>query len=131
MKKKSIKIIPIRNLMNNMNQNLFYNNTINTAFKNNSKRKFSNNDIIYKRKGSNTDNISSGKNSAKSVEKAYLANQINLLKNKNTHINMINNQNKNQNYISKNLNVDDKMKMKINGKLFMIKKHLGKYILEQ
>ena len=131
MKKKSIKIIPIRNLMNNMNQNIFYNNTINTAFKNNSKRKFSNNDIIYKRKGSNTDNISSGKNSAKSVEKAYLANQINLLKNKNTHINMINNQNKNQNYISKNLNVDDKMKMKINGKLFMIKKHLGKYILEQ
>ena len=119
-KKNSIKIIPIRNLLNNQNQNLLYNNSINSAFKNKSKRKLSNNDIIYKRKGSNTDSITNGKNNAKSIEKTYKTYKTNIFKNQN------------QNCISKKLNYEnDQMKMKINGKLFMIKKHLGKYILEQ
>ena len=119
-KKNSIKIIPIRNLLNNQNQNLLYNNSINSAFKNESKRKFSNNDIIYKRKGSNADSITNGKNNAKSIEKTYKAYKTNIFKNQN------------QNCINKKLNYEnDQMKMKINGKLFMIKKHLGKYILEQ
>ena len=119
-KKNSIKIIPIRNLLNNQNQNLLYNNSINSAFKNKSKRKFSNNDIIYKRKGSNADSITNGKNNAKSIEKTYKTYKTNIFKNQN------------QNCINKKLNYEnDQMKMKINGKLFMIKKHLGKYILEQ
>ena len=119
-KKNSIKIIPIRNLLNNQNQNLLYNNSINSAFKNKSKRKFSNNDIIYKRKGSNADNITNGKNNDKNIEKTYKTYKTNIFKNPN------------QNCISKKVNLEnDQMKMKINGKLFMIKKHLGKYILEQ
>ena len=108
-----------------------YNHTINSAYKNKTKQKFSNYDIEYKRKGFDTDNIINGKINAKNVEKAYKGNKNIILKNKNIYINinMINN-NQNQKYIIKKLNFN-KDKMKVNGKLFMIKKHLGKYILEQ
>ena len=126
LKRKSIKIIPIRNLMNN--QSLVNKTMYNSKFKdksviNKSIRKNSNMDIDYKKKDSNK--------SLKSVEKLQKnvtfqpKDKIINYKLNNINCNHINNKNNNNN------NNDDKKKIKINGKLFMLKKNLGKYLLEQ
>ena len=126
LKRKSIKIIPIRNLMNN--QSLVNKTMYNSKFKdksviNKSIRKNSNMDIDYKKKDSNK--------SLKSVEKLQKnvtfqpKEKIINYKLNNINCNHINNKNNNNN------NNDDKKKIKINGKLFMLKKNLGKYLLEQ
>ena len=112
-KKNPMKIIPIRNLMNNA---IYRNQTIN-------KNKRKNSDVNSIRKNSNS--ITS--NSTKSVEKLYKKHKTIYLKDKNLNINI----NKHKNCIGKINNDIDKNRIKINGKLFMIKKNLGKYILEQ
>ena len=112
-KKNPMKIIPIRNLMNNAT---YRNQTIN-------KNKRKNSDVNSIRKNSNS--ITS--NSTKSVEKLYKKHKTIYLKDKNLNINI----NKHKNCIGKINNDIDKNRIKINGKLFMIKKNLGKYILEQ
>ena len=112
-KKNPMKIIPIRNLMNNA---IYRNQTIN-------KNKRKNSDVNSIRKNSNS--ITS--NSTKSVEKLYKKHKTICLKDKNLNINI----NKHKNCIGKINNDIDKNRIKINGKLFMIKKNLGKYILEQ
>ena len=126
LKRKSIKIIPIRNLMNN--QSLVNKTMYNSKFKdksviNKSIRKNSNMDIDYKKKDSNK--------SLKSVEKLQKnvtfqpKDKIINYKLNNINCNRVGNKNNNNN------NNDDKKKIKINGKLFMLKKNLGKYLLEQ
>ena len=124
LKKNSITIIPIRNLMNN--QSLFYKTMYNSGFTdksliNKSLRKYSN----LEKKDSNKsieDN-----NSIKSVEK--LKNKTIKEKGKNNTNNM--NNIKCQNVIYKKISNDEKKTIKINGKIFKIKKNLGKYLLEQ
>jgi hypothetical protein len=103
--KNSIQIIPIRNLINS--QNLFYK----TSSKKNCKY-----EPIYKRKYSN--NVLNDKNKIKSEEKILIKNKIN------PHLS--------KNKINKNIIKDnDKKKMKINGKFVLLKKNIGKYLLEQ
>ena len=103
--KNSIQIIPIRNLINS--QNLFYK----TSSKKNCKY-----EPIYKRKYSN--NVLNDKNKIKSEEKILIKNKIN------PHLS--------KNKIKKNIIKDnDKKKMKINGKFVLLKKNIGKYLLEQ
>jgi hypothetical protein len=108
------------------NQSLVNKTMYNSKFKDKSVinkyiRKNSNLDIDYKKKDSNK--------SLKSVEKLQKnatfqpKDKIINYKLNNINCNHINNNNKNNN--------DDKKKIKINGKLFMLKKNLGKYLLEQ
>ena len=115
-RKKSIQIIPIRNLINS--QNSFY-KTINKSTKKNS-----NYEHIYKRKYSH--NIGNNKNNNKSVEKIPIKNKVGIKKDNKINL-YLNQNNGNINIINDNC----KKKMKINGKLFMLKKNLGKYLLEQ
>ena len=124
LKKNSIKIIPIRNLINN--QSLFYKTMYNSGFRdksliNKSLRKYSN--LEKKDSQSIEDN-----NSIKNVEK-FIKNKTINQKDKN-----INNKMNNiyyQNVIDKKISNDEKKTIKINGKLFKLKKNLGKYLLEQ
>ena len=127
-KKNTIKIIPIRNLINN--QNSFYKTMYNSGFGDKSVfkkslRKSSNAELSYKRKNSNT--ITNDNNSTKSAEKLYKKNKNLIQRNKNIYLNI----NCKTGMPIKNNNENEKKKLKINGKFFVVKKNLGKYLLEQ
>ena len=118
-KKNSIKIIPIRNLMNNINNTINRDKSLNKH-----KRKYSNIDFDHVRKDSNP--IINDKNSTKSLEKLYKKTKTMYPKDKNIEMNV----NKKKNCVAK-INDNELKKMKIKGKVYMIKKNLGKYLLEQ
>lgn len=105
--KKSIKIIPVKNLMNN--QNIFYKTMYNSGFRDKS--------LINKSIRINN------------VEKEIQKNNKMKSKEKNININTIKISNYQNN--NNNKNNEDKRKIKISGKLFMLKKNLGKYLLDQ
>ena len=119
MKKNSIKIIPIRNLMNNINNTINRDKSVNKH-----KRKFSNIDFNHVRKNSNP--IINENNSTKSLEKLYKKTKTIYPKDKNIEMNV----NKKKYCVGK-INENELKKMKIKGKVYMIKKNLGKYLLEQ
>ena len=112
--------------MTRNNQSLFYKTMYNSGFRdksliNKSLRKYSN--LEKKDSQSIEDN-----NSIKNVEK-FIKNKTINQKDKN-----INNKMNNiyyQNVIDTKISNDEKKTIKINGKLFKLKKNLGKYLLEQ
>ena len=125
LKKSSIKIIPIRNLMNN--ESLFYRTMYNTGFRdksliNKSLSKYSN--LEKKDSNKSIEDSSSIKNLEKLIKNKTINQKGKNINNKMNNINY-------QNLIDKKNNNDEKKTIKINGKLFKLKKNLGKYLLEQ
>ena len=117
-KQKSIQIIPVRNLMNNLQDNY------KTLTKDKSLRKSHNFEMFPKRKSSNNSTIIKDNDIINSDIKPR---KINFLtkKEKKTNINISMNNYKNE-FGKKIINDYDTKKIKINGKLIMIKKTLGK-----
>ena len=118
-KQKSIQIIPVRNLMNNLKDNY------RTLVKDKSLRKSHNVEIFPKRKSSNNSTIIKDNESINSD--VIKPRKINFLtkKEKKSNINISLNRFKNE-LGKKIINDYDTKKIKINGKLIMIKKTLGK-----
>ena len=118
-KQKSIQIIPVKNLMNNLRDNY------RTLAKDKSLRKSHNFEMFPKRKSSNNsiiikDNESINSDTAK-------PRKINFLPKKEKKANINISLNRLKNEIGKKIINDyDTKKIKINGKLIMIKKNLGK-----
>ena len=118
-KQKSIQIIPVRNLMNNLKDNY------RTLVKDKSLRKSHNFEMFPKRKSSNNSIIIKDNESINSD--MIKPRKINFLskKDKNSNINVSINIFKNE-LGKKIINDYNTKKIKINGKLIMIKKNLGK-----
>ena len=118
-KQKSIQIIPVRNLMNNLRDNY------RTLAKDKSLRKSHNFEIFPKRKSSNNSIIIKDNESINS--EVVKPRKINFLtkKEKKTNINISMNRYKNE-FCKKITSDYDTKKIKINGKLIMVKKNLGK-----
>ena len=118
-KQKSIQIIPVRNIMNNLKDNY------RTLVKDKSLRKSHNFEMFPKRKSSNNSIIIKDNESINSD--MIKPRKINFLskKDKNSNINVSINIFKNE-LGKKIINNYNTKKIKINGKLIMIKKNLGK-----
>ena len=118
-KQKSIQIIPVRNLMNNLKDNY------RTLVKDKSLRKSHNFEMFPKRKSSNNSIIIKDNENINSD--MIKPRKINFLskKDKNSNINVSINIFKNE-LGKKIINDYNTKKIKINGKLIMIKKNLGK-----
>ena len=118
-KQKSIQIIPVRNLMNNLKGNY------RTLVKDKSLRKSHNFEMFPKRKSSNNSIIIKDNESINSdVVKSIKINFLNK-KEKKANLNISINRYKNE-FGKKIINDYDTKKIKINGKLIMIKKNIGK-----
>ena len=120
-KQKSIQIIPVRNLMNNLKDNY------RTLVKDKSLRKSHNFEIFPKRKSSNNSTIIKDNESINSD--VIKPRKINFLtkKEKKSNINISLNRFKNE-LGKKIINDYDTKRIKINGKLIMIKKNFRKII---
>lgn len=117
-KQKSIQIIPVRNIMNNLKDNY------RTITKDKSLRKSHNFEMVPKRRSSNNSIIIKDNDS---INSDVVKRKINFLnkKEKIANINISMNRYKNE-FGKKIINDYDTKKIKINGKLIMIKKSLGK-----
>ena len=144
-KKKTIQIIPIKNLISNNCKNLNYNNKRellynSIRFSSNIKNKLNSKDYSLN-KNKKYNNMTERKYISKSIFKDDNKNKINNTEMKITNISKIKDkQNKKENIINnikaynnnrennKMTNIEnDKRRLKINGKLFTVKKNLGKY----
>ena len=118
-KQKSIQIIPVRNLMNNLKDNY------RTLVKDKSLRKSRNFEMFPKRKSSNNSTIIKDNKSFNSDVVNPIKIKFLTKKEKKTNINISINRYKNE-FGKKIINDYDTKKIKINGKLIMIKKNFEK-----